>query len=219
MSHRSATPDPRLEQSAATDESIQQAHGELLHAHHEPKEGYTWMPLFLLGFVSSMIFIVSIYVIHHRGGFSPLVYDERFDPATMGETGPKEAVDPRVAGQRMYMQACVTCHQPTGQGVPGAFPPLVGSDWVTGDEERLIKIVLHGLQGPVEVAGTTYNGVMPGFGLGTGYNWSDERIAQALTYIRSEWGNQAEPVTPERVTEVRTQTNRASAWTAAELGQ
>lgn len=219
MSGESARPDPKLEPAAASDESIQRAHAELLDLPQEPSEGYSWMPLFLLGFVSTMIFVVAIYLIHHRGGFSPLVYDERFDPVTMADTGPKEAVDPRVAGQRLYMQTCVTCHQPTGQGVPGAFPPLVGSDWVTGDEERLIKVVLHGLQGPVEVAGATYNGVMPGFGQGTGYNWSDERIAQTLTFIRSEWGNEAEPVTPERVTEIRTQTNRPAPWTAAELGE
>lgn len=219
MSAHSANPNPKLEQAAASDASIQRAHDDLLHAQQEPKEGYTWTPLFLLGFVSSMIFIVSIYVIHHRGGFSPLVYDERFDPVTMGDTGPKQAVDPRVAGQRAYMQACVTCHQPTGQGVPGAFPPLAASEWVTGDEERLIKVVLHGLQGPVEVAGSTFNGVMPGFGQGTGYNWNDERIAHVLTYIRSEWGNEAEPVEPARVSELRTQANRTNAWTASELGQ
>ncbi len=219
MSSDPNLPSSRIEPAAASDESIQQVHAELLHAHAEPKKGYSWMPLFLLAFVSTMIFIVSIYFIHHRGGFSPLVYDERFDPATMGSAGEKAAVDPVVAGRRLFTQNCATCHQANGQGVPGAFPPLAGSEWVTGDEERAIKILLHGLQGPIEVAGTTYNSVMPAFGLGSPFNWNDERVSQVLTYIRQEWGNQAEPVTAERVTEVRTQNARSSAWTAAELGQ
>lgn len=219
MSVDPSTPNPRLEQAAASDESIQQVHEHLLHVQPEPKEGYSWMPLFLLGFVSTMIFVVSIYFIHHRGGFSHLVYDERFDPVTMGSGSEKAAVDPRVAGQRLYTQNCAQCHQANGQGVPGAFPPLVNSDWVEGSDERVIRIVLHGLQGPIEVAGNTYNGVMPAFGLGSAFNWNDERISHVLTYIRSEWGNAAEPITPERVTEVRSQSPRTSPWTVAELGE
>lgn len=213
------TSNPKLEQAAASDESIQRVHAQLLHTRHEPKEGYAWMPLFLLAFVSAMIFAVSIYFIHHRGGFSPLVYDERFDPATMADAGAKKQVDPRVAGQRLYNQQCAACHQTNGMGLPGAFPPLAGSEYVTGSEERVIKIVLHGLQGPIEVAGQTYNGLMPAFGAGSAFNWNDERISQVLTYIRSEWGNQATPITPDQVTAVRTANPRTSAWTVEELGQ
>jgi mono/diheme cytochrome c family protein len=220
MSAEDSIPNPKLEQAAASDESIQAVHEHLLHVHAEPKEGYSWMPLFLLGFVSTMIFVVSIYFIHHRGGFSPLVYDERYDPVTMGSKGEQAAVDPIVAGRRLYVQNCAQCHQANGQGVPGAFPPLVNSDWVTGSDERLIKVLLHGLQGPIEVAGNTYNGVMPAFGLGSPFNWNDQRISQVLTFIRAEWGNAAEPISPERVTEVRTAVGaRAAAWTAAELGE
>lgn len=209
----------RLEQASASDESIQRVHAELLHAKREPKEGYTWMPLFVLAFVSAMIFVVSIYFIHHRGGFSPLVYDERYDPATMADTGPKKEVDPRVAGQRLYNQQCAACHQATGQGIPGAFPPLAGSEYVVGSDERVIKIVVHGLQGPIEVNGATFNGLMPAFGAGSPFNWSDERIAQVLTYIRSEWGNEAGPITTEQVTQVRTANQRTSSWTVEELGE
>lgn len=208
---------PKLQQSAASDESIQQVHDDLMHVPREPKEGYTWMPLFMLGLVSTLIFVVSVYFIHHRGGFSPLVYDERFDPATMGSTGEKKAVDPRIAGARLYNQNCAQCHQPNGQGLPGAFPPLAGAEWVVGDEEVVIKILLHGLQGPIEVKGNTYNGVMPAFGLGSGFNWNDQRISEVLTFIRSEWGNEASPITAEQVTQVRTSAARNTAWTAAEL--
>lgn len=210
---------PQIEQAAASDESIQQVHAELLHRQSEPKEGYSLTPLFLLGFVSTMIFVVSIYFIHNRAGFDPLVHDERFDPVTMGSAGKEAgAVDPIVAGRRHYAQVCATCHQPTGLGVAGAFPPLAGAEWVTGDEERLIRVLLHGLQGPIEVKGNTYNGVMPAFGQGSPYNWSDQRIAEVLTFIRAEWGNEASAITAEQVTAVRTaDAGRNRAWTADEL--
>jgi mono/diheme cytochrome c family protein len=209
---------PQIEQAAASDQQIQQVHSALLREKPEPQEGYTPMPLFLLGFVSTMIFLVSIYFIHYRAGFDPMVYDERFDPATMGAGAAQVVVvDPMVAGKRLYNQVCATCHQLNGQGVSGAFPPLAGVDWVTGDEATLIRILLHGLQGPIEVKGNVYNGVMPAFGQGSAYNWNDERISHVLTYIRAEWGNAASPITAEQVTAIRTAEPRSAAWTAEAL--
>ncbi len=209
---------PQIEHAAASDESIQRVHSALLREKPEPKEGYTPMPLFLLGFVSAMIFVVSIYFIHYRSGFDPMVYDERFDPETMGSGANQVAeVDPMVAGKRAFTQVCATCHQPTGMGVPGAFPPLVGSEWVVGDEATVIRILLNGLQGPIEVEGNTFNGVMPAFGPGGGYNWKDDRIAHVLTYIRAEWGNTGEPVTPERVKEIRESLSSTAPWTVDKL--
>lgn len=209
---------PRIEQAGASDENIQRVHSVLLREKAEPAEGVAPMPLFLLGFVSAMIFVVAIYMVHNRGGFDPMVYDERFDPATMGSGAGTAAVDPRVAGKRHYV-ACAACHQANGLGVPGAFPPLAGADWATGTEERVIRILLHGLQGPIQVNGGTYNGIMPAFGQGGAYNWNDQRIAEVLTYVRSEWGNNATPITAEQVTAIRTQgaAGRTAPWTAEEL--
>lgn len=218
MSDPTPSHKPQIEQAAASDQQIQRVHSALLREKAEPQEGYTPMPLFLLGFVSTMIFLVSIYFIHHRAGFDPMVYDERFDPATMGAGAAQVVVvDPLVAGRRLYIQVCATCHQLNGQGVPGAFPPLAGTDWVTGDEATLIRILLHGLQGPIEVNGNRYNGVMPAFGLGSAYNWNDQRIAHVLTYIRAEWDNAASPITPEQMTAIRTAEPRTAAWTAEAL--
>ncbi|WP_404420914.1 c-type cytochrome [Nibricoccus sp. IMCC34717] len=212
---------PKVEQAGASDESIQQVHAILLREKAEPAEGYTPMPLFILGFISAAIFIVSIYFVHHRAGFDPLAYDERFDPAKMTKAGGAgAAVDPLVAGKKLF-NTCATCHQLTGQGVAGVYPPLAGSEWVTGSEDRLIRILLHGLGGSVTVKGNTYNGAMPAFGNvpESGYKWSDDKIAQVLTYIRHEWGNNASPITAEKVKEVRTQsaTGRNKPWTEAEL--
>jgi mono/diheme cytochrome c family protein len=100
--------------------------------------------------------------------------------------------------------------------MPGAFPPLAGSEWVTGSVDRPIAIVLHGLQGPITVAGTEWNGVMMANGVGG--PMSDDDIAAVLTYVRSSWGNAASAVTAADVARVRAATaSRTTAWTAAEL--
>lgn len=198
--------DPKIEQAAASDEQIQELHSVLLREKAEPSEGYTPMPLFLLGFVSAMIFIVAIYFIHNRGGLTEgiheaaLIYDERYDPAVDGGgDNAAPVIDPLVMGKRLYTQTCAACHQINGQGLPGAFPPLDGSEWVVGSEERLIRILLHGLTGPVEVKGATFNGNMPAFGPGSSYNWKADKISYVLTYVRSEWSNEASAITEEQV--------------------
>ena len=97
------------------------------------------------------------------------------------------------------------------------YPPLANSEWVNGNPEGVGRILLHGLSGPLEVHGATYNGAMPAFGP-LGSNWKDDRIAAVLTYIRQEWGNKAEPVTAEQIAKIRADTSgRNNAWTAAEL--
>jgi mono/diheme cytochrome c family protein len=210
------------DQNGASDESIQQVHSKLVSEKPEPKEGYKVMPLFLLGLVSAMIFVTSIYVVQHRGGFSPLVYDERFDPKKAAGSGAKELTPEQVvaAGKKSFQQVCAACHQNTGLGVAGTYPPLAGSEQVLGKEEALIRILLHGLNGPIQVKGNTYNGAMPAFGKvpGGGYNWNEEKISQVLTYIRQEWGNTAPAVTKAKVVEVlAAEKARSKPWTDAEL--
>jgi len=108
---------------------------------------------------------------------------------------------------------CATCHQPDGKGLPGTFPPLAGSELLTGPAEKPIAIVLHGLNGPVTVAGAEYNGMMMPWG-----TLSDEQIAAILTYERSSWGNAASAVTAAEVAAVRKATaSRTTPWTIKEL--
>jgi mono/diheme cytochrome c family protein len=119
-----------------------------------------------------------------------------------------------VDGKQVYATTCAACHQATGEGVAGVFPPLAGSEWVNGDEGKLARIILHGVTGPIEVAGETFNGMMPPWG-GT---MKDADIAAVLTYVRSAWGNKAAPVTTEKVASVRAaNSSRTTPWTAAEL--
>lgn len=99
----------------------------------------------------------------------------------------------RKEGAKIYSK-CSSCHQPSGSG-QGDFPPLAGSEWVTGNTEILSQIILHGIVGPVDVAGKTYNpaGGMPTQASGLG----KRELATLMTFIRSEWGNDASPVSME----------------------
>lgn len=111
---------------------------------------------------------------------------------------------------------CAPCHQLNGSGAAGVAPPLAGSEWVAGPPERLARIVLHGLYGPVQVGNQTWNLAMPGLGASGAID--DENIAAVLSYIRRAWGHRTPPVEPELVAAVRRETkDRALPWTAAEL--
>jgi mono/diheme cytochrome c family protein len=97
--------------------------------------------------------------------------------------------------------------------MPGVFPPLAGSEITAGAPEIPIRIVLHGVQGPLTVKGQRFNGTMPPWG-----QFSDADIAATLTYVRSQWGNAAAAVTAAQVTAVRQATaGRNRAWTGAEI--
>ena len=99
---------------------------------------------------------------------------------------------------------CITCHQPDGEGLPAVqFPPLTQTKWVNGSEERLIKLTLHGLMGPIEVKGKQYPGQVP---MTAFKQLSDEEVAAVLTYVRNSFGNQAAMVTPAKVKAVRAAT-------------
>ena len=111
---------------------------------------------------------------------------------------------------------CTPCHQTTGVGIPGAFPPLAGSSWVTGPVDRPIAILLHGLQGPLTVSGASYNGMMLPYG--TGVAMTDAELAAVLTYIRTNRGNRASPVTVADIARVRAKTKgRTKPFSEAEL--
>ena len=122
----------------------------------------------------------------------------------------------RSTARRCSRNRCAACHQATGLGLPGAFPPLAGSEYVLGEEERVVRIVLRGLTGPVTVKGQTFNGAMPAWA----DQLSDAEIAAVLTYVRSSWGNSAEAITAEQVARERAATaGRTAPWTVGELGR
>lgn len=105
------------------------------------------------------------------------------------------------SGRILYNTYCATCHQRNGQGDNNRFPPLDASDWVTGDEDRLIDVVLNGMQGEIEVNGRSYNGLMP-----QNRHLDDFAISSILTFIRKRFGNEAAAVTALKVGQVRSAT-------------
>jgi mono/diheme cytochrome c family protein len=208
------------EPAAVSDKTLLLMHEKLLGRQPDDQAHYRLMPLNLLFFLSGLIFLAGTYLNRYSGHFDPRVFNENLIPV---EGAPMAAapIDPVEMGRKLYNNAaCNTCHQATGLGLPGAFPPLVGTEWVNGSEERIIRLVLHGIQGPISVNGVDYNSAMPAFGrvAGSGFNWSDDRIAAVLTYIRQEWGNSAGAISAEKVTEIRNQEGAdKKPWTAPEL--
>ncbi len=203
----------RLEQACATDESIQQVHAQLQKNKPEKSGGYPMLPLVLLGLICSAVFFGSIYMAHYSIRFDPLVVNENAKREKPGAVA-VATVTPAMLGKKVYLN-CAPCHQANGQGLlASGYPPLAGSEWVNGNEERLVRIVLHGLNGPINVAGKDYNNVMPPLGTAL----KDDQIANVLSYIRQEWGNGAPEVKTETVARIRAETTaRSQMWTAAEL--
>jgi len=173
----------------------------------EPKAGQVAVPVWLIVLLFLVLYGGMVYFDRNSGWFSEQVYApyrslqevEAFQPVT----GAPNLVQ---LGLQVYNKpTCVACHQANGKGLPGQFPPLIRTDWVLEPEPgRLIRAVLDGLSGPIQVEGQSYNGAMvPWRGALT-----DEEIAAVLTYVRQnpEWGNKAPEVKPERVKEVREKT-------------
>jgi mono/diheme cytochrome c family protein len=121
-------------------------------------------------------------------------------------------------GMELYQQICAGCHGAAGEGLTPSAPPLVASEWVLGSEERLIKIVLHGLSGPVDVNGITYQppAILPEMPPLAALD--DAQIAAILTYIRRAWNHAGAPVTAESVRSVRENFHsRQTAWRQEQL--
>ena len=124
-----------------------------------------------------------------------------------------------IKGKEIYDQEgfCITCHQAEGEGLDGSgFPPLAGTEWASGSEERLIKLTLKGLLGPIDVLGKSYSGqvpMMPFEGL-----LDDDEMAAVLTYVRNAFGDKASVISPDEVKEIRSATrDRTDFYSPEEL--
>jgi mono/diheme cytochrome c family protein len=174
------------------------------------------VPVLLIAALVALLFWGDMYIMRNggdvggtAGAFPAKVYYPYTSMAQLPTSGPG------LVGAKTYAQNCSICHQPTGMGVPGQFPPLAGSEWVLEEgPNRIIKLILNGVQGPITVNGQPFNNAMP--------PWrdimTDDQIAAVATYIRSTWGNKAPPVKPEEVKAQRDATAaRTSSWSPAEL--
>ena len=124
-------------------------------------------------------------------------------------------------GKALYMTTCVACHQPTGAGLPGVFPPFDGSEYVVGDSRRLVAIVIKGLNGPITVKGIKFPGAIPLIPVDTQFPQfkDNQKLADVLNYIRTSWSNKADTaIVPDFIQKVRDEfKERTMPWTEAEV--
>lgn len=195
------------------DHGVSRLHEPIARELEEPRDGFEPTPMWWVFGVMALLGWGGWYLGSYSGGWRADVYDER-PGAAMASLAPAPPVDPMVLGRRLYAN-CQACHQADGQGVTGNYPPLAGSEWVTGDPDTVVRILLHGAQGGLEVRGRSFNQVMPAW-----KHLKDEQIAALATFVRSSWGNAATAISPETVATVRAATSgRTQPWTMAELKQ
>lgn len=180
----------------------------------EPRAGRSPVPVALLVLLFVLLFIGMVYFDHHSGWFAADVYIPYASLTDVQAYQPRGGVSPLERGRAVFEVVCSVCHNSDGKGKPGTVPPLAGSEWVLGSPNRLIRIPLSGLSGPVQVNGTDWNLSMPAMGAAL----PDDDLAAVLTYIRQSWGNKASAITPEQVHAVRAEIgNRSQPWTAEQL--
>lgn len=208
-------------ENGVPDEQILDKHAFSLRNEKGSSSGLSITPLIFALFVGGTLFWAG-----HKLSVSNTTFrasensDQGGDPSGEGELA-NAAGSPSSTfkkGKKLYNAAgsCVTCHQPNGQGLATAnFPPLANSEWVTGSEEIVTRIVLHGVQGPLKVGDKEY-GLVPMVPT-IWKTWPDEDIAAVISYVRNEWGNQASEVSPETVKRIREKEGDRTPWTAEEL--
>lgn len=178
-----------------------------------PPEGGESPQVWLWMLIFGILLFCTLYLGLYVGDFSPDPWLQSSEPVAQSGAAPPTPAP--VSGSQVYSSRCATCHQSNGQGVSGAFPTLVGTEWVE-DKGRIIRILLHGMQGEMEVLGETYNGNMPAWGSVL----DDREIAAVITHVRQSWENDYTEVTADEVSAVRGATEgRTQPWTAEELGQ
>jgi nitrite reductase (NO-forming) len=181
----------------------------------EPSTANVPMPVWVFVALAILVFGGMYFLDEHGGGFNSVVYTPfaSSNEVAVYNRGSDDAI---ARGVIVYAQTCQLCHQPSGMGTPGQFPPLAGSEWVLAKEpDRAIRIVLDGLTGPVTVKGEPWNATMVPW-RGT---LSDRQIADVLSYVRNSFGNKAAPVNPAKVKAIRDETaaRGGAPWTGPDL--
>ena len=181
----------------------------------DPDEQDRPLPWFLPMFIGAMVMWGAFYIVETPSGTDTIWGDQRTVEALMPKAD-AGAGGAKVDGAAVFGAKCAACHQATGTGVPGVFPPLAGSEWVLGPEKTVVHILLHGIEGEIVVNGITYKGAMPAF-----KTLSDDEIAAVLTHVRSQWGNAAPAIATATVKREREATagRSASYGGGAELKQ
>jgi mono/diheme cytochrome c family protein len=172
--------------------------------------------LFIIFIVA--LYLSMVYLDNHAGGFNPVVPRGFSSSNELNDEIPHDPKrDKYLKGMAVYNRpTCGACHQANGLGTAGTFPPLAASEWaLEKDPARVIRIILDGLTGPIQVNGVSYNSQMPGWRA----QLNEEEIAQVATYIRQSWGNNASEVDAEQVAAIKKETEArgGALWTVEEL--
>src|SRR5438045_6889660 len=200
---------------------VQQVHAAVQREKREPRVGAEPLSIWLIAVYGLAVFFGGAYLGRYSGNFSGDGLDPLGGPPptkkAVGPQGEQQQAElsPHDRGKKIFAANCQTCHQANGLGVPGQYPPLAGSEFTTGGSKRPAMIVLKGLQGPVTVKGQK-------FGSAVMQPWdktlADQKIADVLTYERSEWGNSASAVTGERIAALRKElANHPESFTEPDL--
>lgn len=180
--------------------------------HADPSERVQPIPQ-LAVLVTAAVVAIGVAYVFFSDPFGSYVLGDR---RTLADLAAKPAAADgaeTVDGKTVFTANCAACHQATGAGVPGVFPPLDGSEWVRADGRIVINILLHGIEGEINVTGIAYKGTMPSFG-----KFSDAEVAAVATYIRSQWSNKTNGVSAGQVADERKAAVRTTPFTnGAEL--
>lgn len=177
----------------------------------DPHERNRPVPVLVLLMVTALLVWAVCYIFFTQHDDAPELGDQR-TLATL-EAAEKAGAAGVADGAQIYSANCVACHQATGLGLPGVFPPLAGSEWVLAADKVAVNIMLHGVSGKLTVKGTVYNGQMPAFKDKLG----DAEIAAVLSHIRSNFGNAGGKISPDVVAAEREAgKNRKDPWNGDE---
>ena len=198
--------------------SISEVHSSVRREKEDPQAGMEPATISVFAVCAIVLMIGGAYL-GANGGFNSSSVVPGYTPVAPVGGGDVVEEAPEVAwlknGKKKY-GTCAGCHMLNGMGKAGQYPPLVGSEWVTGGTERLAALILYGLTGPITVKGQAYSGadLMPPHVA----TFSSEEVAQVMSYIRNTWGNEASFVTTEMVDFAKEKYDgRAEPFTAAEL--
>ncbi len=158
----------------------------------DPEEAIRPMPLIALLIAVFMVLWAVVYIIYSEPLDNARFGDQRTLAELSGPAPGAAGAGAAVDGKALFAAQCAACHQATGKGLPGVFPPLDGSEWVHGEPRILANILLHGIDGEIEVEGQKFKGQMPAFA-----QLSDAELAGVASYIRGAWSNKAEPLKAE----------------------
>src|SRR5436305_10633883 len=186
---------------------VQQVHAAVQREKREPRVRAEPLSIWLIAIYGLAVFFGGAYLGRYSGNFTgggldPIGAPPPAKKTAAGPGGGEQVAElsPRDRGKKIFAANCQTCHQATGLGVAGQYPPLAGSEFTNGGSRRMGMIVLKGLQGPVKVKGQQYGSAVM-------QPWdktlADQKIADVMTYERSEWGNTASPVTAEQIAALR----------------